>query len=122
MDRKGNVVMTIFLFSLIVYLILIDVIYFSSYIQNKNKLAQLENRVNAIKLQNDYLKVQIKNEKEDSFIEKVAREKLMLAKKGETVIYFNFNRNKQPIDSKQSTANENFFKKFFYKLLHHFKN
>jgi len=119
MKQKGNIIIKIFLFSLIFYLALINVIYFVSFIQDKNKLRNLESRINALKIQNEYLSVEIKNEKTDEFIEKVAREELMLAKKGETVIYFNFlNTNN---NNAQNKITDSFLQKTFAKVLHLFK-
>jgi len=117
MKQKRNTVIKIFLFSLIFYLILVNSIYFVSFMQDRDKLHNLKTRINTLETQNDYLSVEIKNEKTDKFIEKVAREKLMLAKKGETIIYFNFADN---IKQKENTSN-NFLEKTFTKVLHLFK-
>ncbi len=119
MKQKRNIVIKIFLFSLVFYLALINVIYFVSFIQDKNKLQNLESRINSLKVQNEYLSVEIKNEKTDNFIEKVARENLMLAKKGETVIYFNFANTNKPANNKPTT--NGFLEKTFVKVLHLFK-
>lgn len=118
MNRRGNIVIKVFLYSLIFYLVLINIIYFVSFIQDKNKLSNLESRINTLKVQNDYLSVEIKNEKTDEFIEKVAREELMLAKKGETVIYFNFSNTN---NNAQNKMTESFLQKTLAKVLHLFK-
>ena len=118
MNRKGSIVRKIFLFSLIFYLVLINLIYFVTFLQDKNKLSNLESRINALQVQNDYLSVEIKNEKTDDFIEKVAREKLMLAKKGETVIYFNFG---DANNGSKNKTTDSFLQKTFTKVLHLFQ-
>ena len=76
-------------------------------------------KVSELRAQNEQIKKEIQFVNTQEFIEKIARENLMLAKNGETIVYFKWdkNQNSQPV----SSQSENFLKKFFDNLLKLFK-
>jgi cell division protein FtsB len=114
-EKKGFSALRIFLIALIIYMSgeLIFTVYY--YISTKKESHNLTAKISDIKTQNDKIKKEIQLANTQEFIEKIARENLMLAKDGETIVYFKWdkNQNSQPV----SSQSENFLKKFFDNLL-----
>jgi cell division protein FtsB len=114
-EKKGFSALRIFLIALIIYMSgeLIFTVYY--YISTKKESHDLTAKISDIKTQNDKIKKEIQFANTQEFIEKIARENLMLAKDGETIVYFKWdkNQNSQPV----SNQSENFLKKFFDNLL-----
>ena len=114
-EKKGFSALRIFLIALIIYMSgeLIFTVYY--YISTKKESHDLTAKISDIKTQNDKIKKEIQLANTQEFIEKIARENLMLAKDGETIVYFKWdkNQNSQPV----SNQSENFLKKFFDNLL-----
>lgn len=114
-EKKGLTAFRIFLIALIIYMSgeLIFTVYY--YISTKKESHDLTAKISDIKTQNDKIKKEIQFANTQEFIEKIARENLMLAKDGETIVYFKWdkNQNSQPV----SNQSENFLKKFFDNLL-----
>jgi cell division protein FtsB len=114
-EKKGFSALRIFLIALIIYMSgeLIFTVYY--YISTKKESHDLTAKISDIKTQNDKIKKEIQLANTQEFIEKIARENLMLAKDGETIVYFKWdkNQNSQPVSSQR----ENFLKKFFDNLL-----
>ncbi len=114
-EKKGFSALRIFLIALIIYMSgeLIFTVYY--YISTKKESYDLTAKISDIKTQNDKIKKEIQFANTQEFIEKIARENLMLAKDGETIVYFKWdkNQNSQPV----SSQSENFLKKFFDNLL-----
>jgi len=114
-EKKGFSALRIFLIALIIYMSgeLIFTVYY--YISTKKESHDLTAKISDIKTQNDKIKKEIQFANTQEFIEKIARENLMLAKDGETIVYFKWDKkqNSQPV----SNQSENFLKKFFDNLL-----
>lgn len=114
-EKKGFSALRIFLIALIIYMSgeLIFTVYY--YISTKKESHDLTAKISDIKTQNDKIEKEIQFANTQEFIEKIARENLMLAKDGETIVYFKWdkNQNSQPV----SSQSENFLKKFFDNLL-----
>lgn len=108
--------------SVILILILILICYFSLeilitsyyYFQAKIKQNQLLNEIAKTESENESLAQKIKILNSEDYIEKYARENLMLAKEGETIILFKENE-----ENKQASSEEesNTVKKYLSKLL-----
>ncbi len=118
--KNKNLALKIFLFSALFYLSVVDVVYIATYFNDKKAIHMLKTKLQALQTQNRQLDEDIENSSNPEFIEKFARENLMLAKEGETVIYFK-EKEKNPL-SKHSEKKSNFFKKMLYKVLHLFQN
>ncbi len=118
MKKNKKLALKIFLISALFYLSVVDIVYISTYFNDKRDISELKTKLASIKSENAKLESQIKNSSNPAFIEKIAREKLMLAKKGETVIYFK--PESKPAKKETETEKSNFFKKMLYKLLHLF--
>jgi len=115
MKRQSINALLIFLISLLIYLSVEVVITTRYYLESKKAVIMLRNKVAELKTENTNLKNEIANSSSEAFIEKEARERLMLAKKGETIIYFTF----KPTEEKPQTTKEkeNFFKNILHNLL-----
>lgn len=120
MKKNRRLVLKIFLISVLFYLSVVDVIYISTYFSDKRDISELKTKLVAVKSENAKLESQIKNSSNPEFIEKIAREKLMLAKKGETIIYFR--TDKKNSIKQNATKRSNFFENLLHKLLHLFQN
>ncbi len=118
MKRHINALL-IFLIALLIYLSVETVITARYYVNDKKDVAKLRNEVAALKNENADLKNELSNSSTEIFIEKEAREKLALAKKGETIVYFRWKETKRKV---QNNKNEkNFFKNIWDNLLKLFK-
>lgn len=111
MEKKISI-LKIAIFILTVYFTVETVIngYYliSTYVAYKQKLEEL----NALKLENQKLKEDIKYAKTDEFIEKFARENYCLGKPNETIIYFKFQDNQTEISQNHDNFLKNLLKLF----------
>jgi cell division protein FtsB len=121
MKGKKHIIFLIFIIALIARVGVFAFVNVDSYIEDSNKVKTLEKQIQQLKNENNWLTYKIKDASTDAFIEKHAREDLMLAKKGETVIYFNFNKPGNSKNINNVEESRNFFEKMFYKLLHLFQ-
>ena len=115
MERKGLSALRILLIALIVYMSgeLIFTMYY--YFSAKKEYRDLTTKTLELKAQNEQIKKEIQFANTQEFIEKAARENLMLAKNGETIIYFKWNEDQK--NQPEKSQNENFLKKFLDNLL-----
>ena len=121
MKNKKHLIFLILIVALLAKASVFAFVNIDSYIEDSKRVKTLENQIQQLKDENNWLTYQIKNASTDAFIEKHAREDLMLAKKGETVIYFNFNKPKNSENINNAKESRNFFQKMLYKLLHLFQ-
>ncbi len=119
MKNNKHIALKIFLISALFYLSVVDIIYIATYFSDTKNIASLKEKLQTLQTENKRLDENIENSSNPQFIEKIAREKLMLAKKGETVIYFETTGEKT--NGKTVSKKSNFFKKILYKLLHLFQ-
>ncbi len=122
MKKNRSLALKIFLVSVLFYLSVVDVIYVSTYFSDKRDISELKTKLVAVKSENAKLESQIKNSSNPAFIEKIAREKLMLAKKGETIVYFRTDKKNGTNIKRDAAKRSNFFEKLLHKLLHLFQN
>ena len=84
------------LFILIVLFIAFNLVkQISQNLQASNRLPELISEVQKLQVKNQYLKNQLENIKSDQFIEQQARDKLGLAKPGETLVIISEDKIKQ---------------------------
>ncbi len=108
--------------SAVFYLFVVDVIYIATYFGDKKEIANLKMQLASVQSENKILKEKIKDSQTPAFIEKFARENFMLAKKGETVIYFAAKEKKNTVKPVTEEKNPGIFEKIWLKLLHLFQN
>lgn len=85
------------------------------YFSAKREYNNLSTEIGSLKAQNDEIKKEIQSVNTQEFIEKIAREDLMLAKNGETIVYFKWEKTQN--SQGKNTQSENFLKKFLDNLL-----
>ena len=115
MERKGLNALRILLIALIIYMSgeLIFTLYY--YFNSTKESRELSIKVSELRTQNEQIKKEIQFANTQECIEKAARENLMLAKNGETVVYFKWDEDqKTQLAENQS---KNFLQKTFDKLL-----
>jgi cell division protein FtsL len=114
-ERKGLSALRILLIALIVYMSgeLIFTMYY--YFSAKKEYHDLTTKISELKAQNEQIKKEIQFANTQEFIEKAARENLMLAKNGETIVYFKWDEDQK--NQPDKSQNENFLKKFLDNLL-----
>ena len=118
--KSRNIILILLLFAILLKVGTFAFINVVSYIEDNKKIQLLQKELKELNNENDWLTYKIKYASSNAFIEKYAREKLMLAKKGETVVYFDFDDNTETKASAEKQS-ENFFKKMLDKLLHLFQ-
>jgi len=118
-EKKGFSALRIFLIALIIYMSGELIFTLHYYFNSTKESRELSIKVSELRAKNEQIKKEIQFANTQEFIEKIARENLMLAKDGETIVYFKWdkNQNSQPV----SSQSENFLKKFFDNLLKLFK-
>jgi cell division protein FtsB len=114
-EKKGFSALRIFLIALIIYMSGELIFTLHYYFNSTKESRELSIKVSELRAQNEQIKKEIQFANTQEFIEKIARENLMLAKDEETIVYFKWdkNQNSQPV----SSQSENFLKKFFANLL-----
>jgi cell division protein FtsL len=112
--KKSFSAIRILLIALLIYMSgeLIFTTYY--YFNTKQQAQELSTKIADLKNQNEQIQQEIQAATTQAFIEEKAREDLMLAKSGETIIYFKWD---QPQQQTTAAQNGNFIKKFFDSLL-----
>jgi cell division protein FtsB len=121
MKKKKNVIILIFAIALFIRAGVFAFVNVVSFMEDTGRVNKLEQQISELKDENNWFKYEIKDSSTDAFIEKKAREDLMLAKKGETVVYFKFNNPTAESNEKDKKEGGNFLEKMFNKLLHLFQ-
>ncbi len=121
MRKKKNVIPAVFAVSLIIYLSVMAFVNLASYVQDTSRIDYLTKQIAHVSAENQRLKYEITDASTDAFVERKAREDLMLAKKGETVVYFKFDEPLGGEGNSSAEENKNFFEKTLDKLLHLFQ-
>lgn len=112
--------MKVLLIAIIIYFIIEIAITSYYYIDARSSLKNLEAKIAETTREIEELKSYIEYLKSEEFIEKYAREELMLAKEGETVIFFK--NLETPEETAEQPKEENsFFRLMLNKLLNLFK-
>ena len=117
--KKHINALLIFLIALLVYLSIEVAITAKYYINDKRSVAELQNKITTLKNENAALKNELANSSTEAFVEKEAREKLALAKKGETIVYFKWEETKEK--EQNNKIKKNFFENIWDSLLKLFK-
>ncbi len=117
-ERSINAV-TIFLIALIIYLSVEVIITTRYYLDNRKNVLDLQQTIEKLESENEALQNEVVICTEEEFVEKEAREKLMLAKKNETIVYFKWIENEEgPIINGETG---NFFTNMWQNLLKLFR-
>jgi cell division protein FtsB len=114
-EKKGFSALRIFLIALIIYMSGELIFTLHYYFNSTKESRELSIKVSELRAQNEQIKKEIQFANTQEFIEKIARENLMLAKDGETIVYFKWDKNQN--SQLVSSQSENFLKKFFANLL-----
>ncbi|MCD6106936.1 MAG: septum formation initiator family protein [Caldisericaceae bacterium] len=119
MKKRSINAINIFLIALIIYLSVEAIITTRYYLNNRKNVLDLQQTIEKLENENEFLQNEIIICTEEEFVEKEAREKLMLAKENETIVYFKWLEGEE-----EPTVNEetrDFFTDMWQKLLKLFR-
>lgn len=117
--RRHIDALLIFLIVFFIFLSIKVAITAKYYINDERSVAELQNKVTTLKNKNIALKNELTNSSTEAFVEKEAREKLALAKKDETIVYFKWEGTKEK--KQNDKIKKNFFESIWNNLLKLFK-
>ncbi len=113
--------MRILLIVLVTYMAFQTIYTTVYYFDIKNEYADAEQKLAFLREENEKIKQEIALADQQEYIEKIARENLMLAKEGETVVYFKWISQEETKEESSQNSEKNFFKTLFDNFLELFK-
>lgn len=119
MKKHSINAVTIFLIALIIYLSVEVIITTRYYLDNRKNVLDLQQTIEKLENENETLQNEVVICTEEKFIEKEAREKLMLAKKNETIVYFKWVESEEEPAVNEETGD--FFTNMWQNLLKLFR-
>ena len=119
MKKRSINAVTIFLIALIIYLSVEVIITTRYYLDNRKNVLDLQQTIEKLENENEILQNEVIICTEEEFVEKEAREKLMLAKENETIVYFEWAENKEEPTINEETGG--FFTNMWQNLLKLFR-
>ncbi len=121
MKKKKISPMRILLIVLVTYMAFQTIYTTVYYFDIKNEYADAEQKLAFLREENEKIKQEIALADQQEYIEKIARENLMLAKEGETVVYFKWISQEETKEESSQNSEKNFFKTLFDNFLELFK-
>lgn len=121
MKKKKISPMRILLIVLVTYMAFQTIYATVYYFDIKNEYADAEQKLAFLREENEKIKQEIALADQQEYIEKIARENLMLAKEGETVVYFKWISQEETKEESSQNSEKNFFKTLFDNFLELFK-
>lgn len=121
MKKKKISPMRILLIVLVTYMAFQTIYTTVYYFDIKNEYANAEQKLAFLREENEKIKQEIALADQQEYIEKIARENLMLAKEGETVVYFKWISQEETKEESSQNSEKNFFKTLFDNFLELFK-
>lgn len=121
MKKKKISPMRILLIVLVTYMAFQTIYTTVYYFDIKNEYANAEQKLAFLREENEKIKQEIALADQQEYIEKIARENLMLAKEGETVVYFKWISQEETKEESSPNSEKNFFKTLFDNFLELFK-